>query len=197
MATNARTCALGSADGLAAVELGRTLIIFAWGQTPTPCTGAEIPPTRRTGVYDLMFCADPARICAEVLQPYLVHGTFSSPSMRSITVRTRDGDKQVQVRSITLFHEVADGTVPIPFRLASPQRGASATLASTTAHGQGSSSTYDLVEGMNRAIADAMSKISSPGADALLDVTVTRIGALIGGFAGFNEMVVEVDVRLT
>lgn len=198
------------ASGLAQVKSARAfhldgqLIIVAKGDKPNPCYAVTIERSFLTihpPQYLVRACIDTGQICMQVVTPYRTANLFASGPVKEITLKTAGGDVRVEVQEIGADkHRItaAGGDhVPFPYaqqlNLSKLIEGELELLpgAPEPREATGYSDAFSFDEAFRDALANLPpSQRQYP--DQLVTVTVSNVGALFGGIAGFNKMFVRV-----
>lgn len=182
-------CDVGSAQRLGAIYFHGTLVIWAFGEKPTPCHTVRIrklpldifPPQFR-----VEFCRSDGQICIQQRTPYNVHEPFLLAPVERVTVHSADGPHEVVVRHTDDPKLTAGDENPaLALTLATP--GAPETRTST-----GYSGAFDFREAFNDAV-QGLPPDPHPFPDKLTNVRVVEIGGMYGGIAGFSKLYVRVS----
>jgi hypothetical protein len=193
-----KTCTPASVRRASAVHFFGRLLITVEGDKPNPCYTISIerspidifPPQ-----YVVKACIDPGKVCAQVITPYRVSSLFISSKVERITLKTASGEMSIDVRQVagpdTLRAAgAAEGQPPPAIRLTdSHEVEFGKPIQPREATGYSENFSFD------EAFRDALNNLpaSEPQhPDELTTITVTTVGALFGGFVGFNKMFVSV-----
>ena len=193
-----KICQLAEVKRASAVYFFGRLLITVQGEKPNPCytiTIQKSPLTIYPPQYIARACVDTGKICPQVITPYRVSSLFISARVERITLKTAGGDISVDVRQVAgpdKFHASGAGEDhgQPSIRLTDSHEveiGKSVQPREAT----GYSENFSFDEAFRDAVAN-LPPSEPPYPDELTTVTVTNIGALFGGFVGFNKMFVSV-----
>lgn len=170
------TSRLISATKLAAVHTGEMLVIIAEGEKPSPGHQVDIEVLKSNPPqYSVVASAVGPVIC--VMTAYRYAEAFIEPYQPIIKVHTMDGTRDVDVLRISA-QSTGDGSVVANLF-------ATAELSRRSNTAVGYSDTFSIEEAFKDAIGN-LPPGPAPYPDYLASVKIQEIGALYGGFAGYN-----------
>ena len=196
-----RICAPASVQRASAVHFFGRLLITVEGDKPNPCYTISIerspidvfPPQ-----YDVKACIDPGKVCAQVITPYRVSSVFISSKVERITLKTASGEMPVEVRQVAGPDELhvagAGADPPLPAIRLTDRHEVEFGKPIQSREATGYSDNFSFDEAFRDALNHlAPSEPQHP--DELTTIRVTNVGALFGGFVGFNKMFVSVKTE--
>lgn len=176
---------LAERNSIRAFRAGRYILIVAKGDLPTPGYDVDIEPSPLRifpQQYNLIRRSRPG-IWPQVVTPYLVGEVFVYPEDQAVvTVHHAEGQDEVDIEESGL--DLA--------RFAAVVSGPRESAATGTYEATGTSSKLRFDEAFADALANLPQK-PPPHSDPLTSVTVTEIGGLFGGIAGFHHLYVKVQ----
>jgi hypothetical protein len=176
---------LAERDSIRAFRAGRYILIVAKGELPTPGHEAYLEPSPLRifpQQYNLLRRSRPG-IWPQVVTPYTVGELFVYPADQSVvTVHHAGGQDQVEIEASGLDLDKVTAVVSGPREV----------IDGGPDEATGMSPNLSFDEAFANALAN-LPHTPPPHPDSMTSVTVTEVGGLFGGFAGFHHLYVKVQ----